>query len=221
MHKVNHKSQAVITIVASVIGIALLVIGGLGLWDYFQTTHTGIDTPSTNETITETATVSEKPIVVKDDAYVVPADKPRTIKIPKLDINAYVQKVGIEKSGAMSTPNNINFAGWYVNGPSPGQPGVSIINGHAGGRYSVGIFRHIEELISGDTIQVQMGDMSLRDFSVVSVATYSVAEAATPLFNDDPSIDEELHLITCDGIFDNHLKSYDKRTIVVAKHLHQ
>jgi len=216
--RINQKKQLTLIIASGVVGVGLLTFASLGFWDFFQTTRTGIDIP-TSATVTQTTTVSEKPVVVNQTSYSVPADQARTIQIPKLGIDAYVQKVGMDKSGAMSTSNNINFAGWYVKSVTPGSDGVSIINGHAGGRYTEGIFRHIGTLEPADIISIQMGDMSVRTFSVVSTVTYDVADAAEPLLHDDPSIDEELHLITCDGTFDDHLQSYDKRTIIVAKYI--
>lgn len=201
-----------------VVGVALVVFAGLGIWDYYSVTQTGIDTPSAETVTTETKAVSEKPVVVTEKGYTVPAGQPRVIQIPSLNIEGYVQRVGVDKSMEMSTPNNINFGGWYVNSPVPGEKGVSIINGHAGGRYTKGIFKYIGNLKESDAIRVQMGDMSWRDFSVVSVKSYPVGDSAVPLFADDPKIDEELHLITCDGVFDDKAQSYDLRTIVVARY---
>ena len=219
MLKRNTSSKKfALTVAVGILGVALLVIGGLGIWDYYTVTNTGATVPSA-ETVTDTKTVSEKPVVVSDAAYTVPADQPRVIQIPSLDIEGYVQRVGLDQSGTMSTPNNINFAGWYVNNPVPGKSGVSVINGHAGGKYSDGIFKYIGQLKENDIIRVQMGDMSWREFGVTSVKSYPVDESAVPLFADDPKIDKELHLITCDGVFDDTAQSYDLRTIVVAKYL--
>lgn len=116
----------------------------------------------------------------------------------------------------MAVPTNIFFAGWYVNGASPGELGVSIINGHAGGRYEQGVFHEIKSLRVDDVINIQAGDLSWKAFSVRSIETYDVQEAAVPLYADDPLISEELHLITCDGVFDDATQTYDKRVIVVA-----
>ena len=219
MHKTKaNRKKRTVAVFLVVLAIALLTVSGFGIWDYLKTTRTGDDMPS-SEVVSDVGVVSEKPVTVSDAMYTVPSHQPRTIQIPRLGINAYVQKVGIEKNGAMSTPSNINFAGWYINSRSPGESGVSIINGHAGGRYSPGVFLQIGQLQPTDKLYVQMGDMTMREFSVLSVNTYSVAEASTPLFNDDPLIDKELHLITCDGVFNDQTQSYDKRTVVVARYV--
>lgn len=200
-----------------VVGIGLITFAVLGTIDYVKRTQTGITTPSPQQTVKDTPVISEKKPVAITSSYTVPANQPRVITIPGLKQNAYVQRVGIASDGAMATPNNIYFTGWYVNSVAPGDTGVSIINGHAGGRYTQGVFRNLHNLKTDDEISIQMGDLSWRYFAVVSVNTYPVDDAAAALFKDDPSIDKELHLITCDGVFNDRAQSYNERTIVVAK----
>jgi len=206
--------------VLGVVGVTLLVIATLGLIDYFRTTQSGIDTP-TLETVQSDDVVSEKSVTVTDTGYTVPTDQPRVIEIPSINAKGYVQKVGVLSDGVMAAPNNINFAGWYTSSPTPGSEGVSIINGHAGGRYTDGIFRNINKLTKDDTVRVQMGDMLWRTFKVVSVNSYDVKEAAGPLFTQDPAIGEALHLITCDGVFDDTSQTYDKRVVLVARFVNE
>lgn len=199
-----------------VIGAALLVIAGLGFWDYFARTQTGDPYPAPQPVTTSTDHPSEKKPVISDD-YTVPANQPRLIKIPSLDITAYVQPVGIDEKNAIAAPNNIYFAGWYTGSVVPGESGVSIVDGHAGGRYEDGVFRHIATLTEGETLDIQMGDLSWRHFAVVSNDTHELADAAAALFKDYSDVTRELHLITCDGTFDDNTQTYDQRTIVVAK----
>jgi sortase (surface protein transpeptidase) len=71
-------------------------------------------------------------------------------------------------------------------------------------------------LVAGDSVRVQMGDLSWRTYEVVSVTTYDVLNAKEPLFRRETQRDSELHLITCDGAFDDRTQFYDRRTIVVA-----
>ncbi len=199
-----------------VLGSMLLAIGGLGLYDFLHRTQTGISTPNPTQVVTADNEVSEKKPEIPAD-YKVPNNQPRLVRINAINSEAYIQRVGVKIDGVMAAPNNIYFAGWYVNGVAPGDSGVSIINGHAGGRYEDGIFRNLYKLSTDDSVSVQMGDLSWREFSVVSVTTYSVGDASGALFKDDPMIDKELHLITCDGTFDDTAQTYDKRTIVVAR----
>ena len=199
-----------------VVGIALVAVGGLWTVDYLRLTRIGEDYP-TNATVMTSSIVSEKRPDMQKDDYSVAASQPRKIEIPAVNIEAYIQRVGVTSSNDMATPNNLFFTGWYNGSPVPGSKGVSIINGHAGGRYTNGIFRHLNSLNVGSAFRIQMGDLSWRDFEVTSVSSYSVKDAADALYKDDKSIEKETHLITCDGIFDDVMKTYDKRVIVVAK----
>lgn len=148
------------------------------------------------------------------DEYKVPAGQPRVISLPSLGVEAYVQRVGIDKDNVMVAPNNIFYAGWYTGSITPGEIGVSIIDGHAGGRYENGIFKHLAKIKKGDTIRIQMGDGTWREFKTISTDIYPAKDSAKALFIDDPTIERELHLITCDGAFDDRTQTYDKRLIV-------
>lgn len=207
-------------IIAAIVGLACLTFLGFWLVDYLRVTTEGPTSP-TNETLSRSVDQpSEKPVTVNDD-YLVPDDQPRVIEIPSINAKGYVQRVGVDADKVMVSPNNIAFTGWYVGSVAPGEKGVSIINGHAGGRYVDGIFKQLNRLTQGDEFRIQMGDASWRTFEVVSVKAFSVAEAQAPLYHDDPAIENELHLITCDGAFDDRTQTYDQRLIVVAKRINQ
>lgn len=198
------------------IGICLLVATALGIWQYF-TFRTGTTNIPTNQTLTQTTdTPSEVHPGPVTTEYTVPANQPRVIQIPQLSLEAYVRRVGIDKSSTMVAPDNIYFTGWYVGSVAPGEKGISIINGHAGGRYEQGIFRDIITLTADESIRVQMGDLTWREFQVVSAKSYTTSEATAALFKDDQSVENELHLITCDGKFNDRTQTYDRRFIVVA-----
>lgn len=183
-----------------------------------MTTRTGDAVPS-SETVTAINDHPSEKKPADDTPYTVPASHPRRLIIPTIGVTSFIQPVGLEKSGRMATPNNIYFTGWYVTSPTPGGEGVSILNGHVGGRYNPGIFKDLKKLMKNDTMSVEMGDLSIQKFRVVSVKTYALAETAAPLFRDDPAIEGELHIITCDGVFDDDTQSYDNRLIVVAEHI--
>lgn len=212
-----YSMRTIISIGSAAIGVCLLVVAALGIWQYLAS-RTGSAKMPTDQTLTQTtSTPSEvSPGPVKAE-YAVPASQPRAIQIPELNLEAYVQRVGIDATNTMVAPDNIYFTGWYVGSVVPGEKGISIINGHAGGRYEQGIFRDITNLTAGESIRVQMGNLNWREFQVVSAKSYATSEANVALFKDDQSIEKELHLITCDGKFNDHTQTYDRRFIVVAK----
>lgn len=210
------RTQKSVLIILLIIGVLCLGVAGFGLWDYLHVTGQGKSTPGT-EILSQTVdTPGEKDPGKISDEYKVPADQPRVIDIPNLGVSAYIQRVGIDQHNVMVAPDSIFFAGWYVGSVPPGEKGVSIIDGHVSGKYQDGIFRHLTNLKTGDTFRIQMGDNSWREFTVSSKNTYSAKDASGALFADDPTIDRELHLITCDGVFDNRTQKYEKRLIITA-----
>ena len=210
------SKRRTLLLILGMAGIGCLIIASLGIWDYLRTTGEGASMPTTETLARSTDTPSEKDPGLVTDEYSVPEGLPRVIEIPGLGIKAYVQRVGVDTGNTIVTPDNIYFTGWYTGSAVPGETGVSIINGHAGGRYEQGVFRYVVDLKEGDALHVQMGDRSWREFRVESAKSYATSDAAAALFNDDPLIERELHLITCDGGFDDHTQTYDKRFIVVA-----
>lgn len=212
-HRPKHR---VIKVLALVVALGIMVASSLVIYDYYRLISSGDSTPNLDEITDDTAEPSEHDSKVTDD-YKVPADQPRVLAIDSLGVNSYIQKVGVTKSNAMATPSNVSFTGWYTRSVAPGNNGLSILNGHVGGRYRNGVFHNLNKITVGDTIRVQMGDMSWREFRVKSARMYKVEESAEPLLNDDPTIDKELHLITCDGTYDSDTKTYTNRFIVVAE----
>jgi LPXTG-site transpeptidase (sortase) family protein len=210
------SSRRFLVVALLIIGIVCIVAAGLGLRDYLSTTKQGKTIPDTEILSRTIAAPAEKdPGPVTDD-YQVPAEQPRVIDIPNLGVSAYVERVGMDPQNVMVAPDSIFFAGWYVGSVIPGEKGVSIIDGHVSGKYEDGIFRRLSSLKAGDTIRIGMGDKSWREFTVISSNSYSVEEAAKAMLADDPDIEKELHLITCDGVFNDDTQTYNQRLIVKA-----
>jgi LPXTG-site transpeptidase (sortase) family protein len=128
-----------------------------------------------------------------------------------------VQKIGLTSTNAISVPTNIHFAGWYTGSVKPGELGLSIIDGHVLGRYNDGIFKDLSKLKVGDVYEVEYGDKSTRNFTVVEVKTVSEDKAAAYLLTQRDDIDRQLNLITCGGKFDRANQTFDHRVIVVSR----
>ncbi len=143
---------------------------------------------------------------------------PKRIVIPKINVNALIQNVGIDQNQQIAVPNNIHIAGWFADSVRPGSNGLSIIDGHVNGVSSdEGVFKRLKELSAGDTVQIIMGDNLVVDFKVYSNQELSTADSATVLYSQVPEIESQLNLITCTGNFDRTAHQYDKRQITVLK----
>lgn len=152
--------------------------------------------------------------------YAVPATHPLSIEIQKRNIKGYIQRVGIDQFGAVAAPNNIHKAGWFVDSVTPGQKGLSIIDGHEGGPTMDGIFKHLTDVAIGDQIIITMGDKSQYTYQVFEREVLAEEASASALFNQSPqSIDGQLNVITCTGLFDEKTQTYNKRVIVYAKRI--
>jgi len=143
-----------------------------------------------------------------------PPPNPSRIQIPALNLDAAVEQVGVERSGAMATPQNIWNVGWYAAGPAPGAAGDAVIDGHVGLPGQPLIFTGLARLRVGDLITVIATDGSKRAFSVTSNATWPADSHPPGLFDIEGA--PRLTLITCGGAYLPRTQKYADRVIVEA-----
>ncbi len=154
--------------------------------------------------------------------YTVPANNPRYISIPALNImKARVQNVGLTKNNILDTPANISDTAWYNKSATPGQGyGAVLIDGHNGGISRNGVFAGLDKLKEGDEITLERGDGQKFTYSVVENKTESLQDANTTgmkrLMTPYDTSKEGLGLITCAGKWVPRDKVFDKRILVRA-----
>lgn len=142
---------------------------------------------------------------------------PKKIKIPAINVDAFIQQVGVDQNRLVAVPDNIYHTGWYVESVKPGQPGLSVIDGHVNGRNKDGIFINLNKLNKGDTFVITFGNAEEKRFEVDEVISAKTEESADILFSQKNGIKQQLNLITCGGEFDNNTRQYDQRVIVISK----
>lgn len=131
------------------------------------------------------ATVMEEPKLVeqtdldesvptpKDIAsYVMAVDAPRILRVPSLDIESRVRRVGTALSGEPIAPSNIYDIGWFEVNGKPNEANAVLLNGHSFGPTKTGIFARLNELKPGDKILIEMGDKSVITYAVSQVEEY-------------------------------------------------
>jgi LPXTG-site transpeptidase (sortase) family protein len=195
----------------------LITYSGLGFWNKYSRTHSYHPLPSSSLTINTNSNKPDETPINPNSSYQVPANQPRMISLPTIKASGFIQKVDLTKDNALGTPNSVFMAGWYVGMVKPGDNGVSIIDGHVQGYYNPGIFKHLDSLKPGDTFTVQFGNLSSRQFEVVSVTSYSVSDIAQHMFVQQTGINKQLNLITCGGNYSPATQEYDRRVLVVSK----
>lgn len=157
---------------------------------------------------------SEGPI--EDDAYPPNPGQPYRITAPEVSIRGYVQRVAINRDGEIAAPSNIYVAGWFSASAQPGQPGISIIDGHVHGPSKPGIFNKLSSIGVNAAIQVEDGDGTTRTFRVQRTASVPEDAASAALYQKLPGVSRQLNLITCSGTYDRDSQNYTERFIAYA-----
>jgi sortase (surface protein transpeptidase) len=139
---------------------------------------------------------------------------PTGISIPSLGVSTSVVELGQNPDGTAQVPGSTDVAGWYADGPAPGQTGPAVILGHVDSYEGPGVFFRVRDLQPGAVIDVSEGASKLT-FAVESVATYVKASFPTDaVFGPVP--DRALRLITCGGPFDAATGHYQDNVVVYA-----
>lgn len=145
-----------------------------------------------------------------------PGELPARLRIPALGINAHVKHVGVNEAGNMATPGNFVDVGWYKYGTVPGFLGSAVVDGHVDNALGLsGVFKHLGDLRPGDEIYVDTASSSALRFVVEKVESYAVGDVPREaLFNAKDAA--RLNLITCEGVWQKELNTYDRRLVVWA-----
>jgi Sortase domain len=142
---------------------------------------------------------------------------PVRLLIPSLNLNARVELLGVDRSGAMDTPHNIWNVGWYRGGPSPGAPGDAVIDGHVGLPGSPLVFSGLARLAIGADVIVVLADGTRSRFRVTGSRSWPANSRPRDLFNRAGR--PRLSLITCTGKYDGGSQTYADRLIVDATYI--
>jgi hypothetical protein len=121
---------------------------------------------------------------------------PSALEIPALGVHADVERVGSTATG-IEVPQ-VGRAGWFDEGPRPGEPGRSVVIGHLDSESGPGLFALLPGVKDGTEIAITDAADVVHRYRVVGKA--QVPKAAFPhgaVYG--PSESEVLVLITCGG----------------------
>ena len=137
---------------------------------------------------------------------------PVRLKILKLNIDAFVESVGLTSGGEMEVPKDTADVGWFNLGPRPGERGSAVIAGHFDNKNGgPGVFANLYKLKPGDELSVEDNEGIVTTFIVRESRLYDLG-FAEEVFSSGDGIN--LNLVTCDGVWDGVRKSYSKRLVV-------
>jgi sortase (surface protein transpeptidase) len=126
---------------------------------------------------------------------------PVQLSVPSVGINAPIEQVGTLANGDMATPirNPWVDAGWYSDGPHPGEKGSAVIDGHLDRPHGYpAVFWYLRNIQVGDAVYVTERDGKQLRFHVTRIAYYTPQTAPLQdIFGNSSGI--YLNLITCAG----------------------
>jgi LPXTG-site transpeptidase (sortase) family protein len=143
------------------------------------------------------------------------AFSPVKIEIPKIAVNAGIERVGIDQ-GVMGTPVDAWKVGWYDDLASPGDWTNVVMAGHRDW-WNIGpvVFWNLDKLAAGDKIYLVGSDGKGSTYVVTEAWSVGADINANTIISDAGT--EMLTLITCDGSFNG--AEYESRRIVRAERI--
>ncbi|MEU5938597.1 class F sortase [Micromonospora sp. NPDC047548] len=148
---------------------------------------------------------------------VLPESPPTLIAISRIDLRAPVHDVGIAPDGSIGVPDatRAQEAGWYDQGPTPGQYGPAVIVGHVDTTTGPAVFHGLRDLRDGDTVEVTREDRKVAVFEVNQVQRYGKEDLPVDEIFGDFSR-PNLRLITCGGRWVGGQTGYADNVVVYA-----
>lgn len=155
-------------------------------------------------------------VIIKNIVAIVKptSELPVRLVIPKINVDAPFEYVGITPLGAMDVPKLPADVGWFNLGPRPGDNGSAVVAGHFGWKNNIpAVFDNLSKLQIGDEINVIDEKGATSTFIVREIGTYGSKGDAANVFgsNDNKA---HLNLITCEGTWNATLKSYSNRLVI-------
>lgn len=145
-----------------------------------------------------------------------PSPPPLEVLVPRIGVRSKLVGLRLNLDGTVQVPDSYGVAGWYRDGPAPGDPGAALILGHVDSKSGPAIFFRLRELRKGDAVLVLRADGTTARFIVDRLAAYPKARfpAAKVYAQAGPP---ELRLITCTGAFSKG--HYVDNLVVFARQL--
>lgn len=191
---------------ALLIAVAALLLAGCSGPNATQAAEAGGAPPSpTASPTTPEEPATPPPVEIAD---------PGQVRIPAIDVDATLIDLGLQPDGSMEVPD-FGLAGWYDEGPRPGEDGPAVVAAHVDSRQGPDVFFRLRDLAAGDEVTVTDENGQEHTFTVERIEQHD--KDALP---DDaiwgPTDGPALRLITCGGVFDAASGHYRDNIIVFA-----
>ncbi|GAB3442256.1 hypothetical protein GCM10027517_19060 [Phycicoccus ginsengisoli] len=139
------------------------------------------------------------------------------LSIPSIGVRTRgIVDLHLDSRGELEAPTDFDRAGWYADGPTPGEFGPSVIGAHVDSKAGPAVFYRLGALQKGAEVVVTRKDGSTARFVVDKVARYAKKDFPTALVYGDTKGRAELRLITCGGAFDQSTGHYVDNIVAFA-----
>jgi hypothetical protein len=143
---------------------------------------------------------------------------PVRVRIPAIGVDSSLLHLGVNANGTMRVPSlttDASEAAWFKYSATPGQLGVSVIEGHVDSYLGPAVFFRLGALRPGDRVDVRLADGVTAIFRVTGVRQYLKSHyPAKTIYGTTRRA--ALRLITCGGSFDYATRHYLSSTVVFA-----
>jgi hypothetical protein len=146
-----------------------------------------------------------------------PPSIPTWLRIPAIGVNAPVKPMGLLPDGYIQVPPLVphsNLVGWYKYSPLPGELGPAVLVGHRDSD-GVAVFYLLGNLRRGNKIYIRRTDGETAIFTVTRVRNFEKSTFPSSLVYG-PTPYSALRVITCGGIFNYAIGSYEQNIVVYA-----
>jgi sortase (surface protein transpeptidase) len=140
---------------------------------------------------------------------------PASLTIPSIGVETELEHLAVRDDGTLAAPDDLGRAGWFSEGPAPGERGPAVIVGHVDSRVGPAVFYRLAELRAGDLVELTRTDGTVTRFAVTD--TFEATKDAFPTEAVyGPTAGPTLRLVTCTGAFDRDARHYVSNLIVYA-----
>lgn len=200
----------------AVVGVVLLVNGVLDMTrstriDVLPAPAAAAVVPSATPAVpSPSVSTAPTPATVEEGA-----PDPVRLRIPAIGVDAGVGALGHNRDRTLEVPTDPAAAGWFRPGPEPGEQGAAVVAGHVDSWQGPGVFFRLGELQPGAEVEIEREDGTVRTFRVDRVEQHPKDGFPTDaVYGVRTGI--ELRLITCGGLFDRGVDSYEDNIIAFA-----
>lgn len=199
----------------AVAGVALLGFAtrGTGASDPDVPTATAAGFDVTEPAATDFPEAAVAPAVAVD-AGSMPA--PTAVRVPRLKIAADLDALHLGPALELVAPE-YGRAGWYRNGPEPGELGRAVIAGHLDSEHGKDVFWNLHSVRKGDEILVDLVDGRTLRFVVRDVGEFPRSEFPSDRVYGGARRFADLRLVTCGGPYDRGHGGYRDNVVVFAR----